>query len=415
MPAIPPYHILLRNGTVLVHEGARVRPLRGHDVLIEGNTIKKIGQGLELPPGDSGNMQSFNFRPDDIFWGQLTGCLQSIDGGVTTVVDHAHLSYSPEHVDEAIRASVSSGIRTVFCYSAIPRIKNWSSKIEFEEELVPSWWLPTLERLAKAEPFGNGRVNLGAAIDFLFPQAVTVNLWKKSQALNLRFFTCHYVPNVMPINVVEILSDNNLLGPNVVLSHANGVCDTNAQKIVENNVFVSATPDTELQMGLGDVVAFQPNLKNNTSLGVDCHSNNSADLLTQMRLAVQHSRAQDHLRAIENKEHCRVDITLEDAFNLGTIQGAKAINMDDQIGSLAEGKRADIVVFDTTTPAMVCAAEEDPINAILLHAGVRDIDMVIVDGQLKKENGRLCPVEILDRLDSETGAETGYVFTVDIE
>jgi hypothetical protein len=44
-----------------------------------------------------GNMQSFNYQPEDIFWGQLAGSLASIDAGVTTVVDHAHMTYSPDH------------------------------------------------------------------------------------------------------------------------------------------------------------------------------------------------------------------------------------------------------------------------------------------------------------------------------
>jgi hypothetical protein len=45
----------------------------------------------------AGNIQSFNYTPVDIFWGQLAGCQESIYSGVTTVVDHAHMTYSPEH------------------------------------------------------------------------------------------------------------------------------------------------------------------------------------------------------------------------------------------------------------------------------------------------------------------------------
>jgi hypothetical protein len=45
----------------------------------------------------AGHIQSFNYTTDDIFWGQLGGCLESINGGVTTVVDHADMTYSPEH------------------------------------------------------------------------------------------------------------------------------------------------------------------------------------------------------------------------------------------------------------------------------------------------------------------------------
>jgi cytosine/adenosine deaminase-related metal-dependent hydrolase len=42
-------------------------------------------------------MQCCNYTPEDIFWGQLGGCLEALDAGTTTVVDHAHMNYSPKH------------------------------------------------------------------------------------------------------------------------------------------------------------------------------------------------------------------------------------------------------------------------------------------------------------------------------
>lgn len=44
-----------------------------------------------------GIAQSSNYTPEDIFWGQLGGCLEMLDAGTTTVVDHAHMNYSPDH------------------------------------------------------------------------------------------------------------------------------------------------------------------------------------------------------------------------------------------------------------------------------------------------------------------------------
>jgi hypothetical protein len=37
------------------------------------------------------------FSPEDVFWGELGGCMESIDAGTTMVVDHAHMNYSAEH------------------------------------------------------------------------------------------------------------------------------------------------------------------------------------------------------------------------------------------------------------------------------------------------------------------------------
>lgn len=50
-----------------------------------------------------GNLQYFNYTPEDIFWGELGGLLEAIDGGTTTVVDHAHLSKTPDHGMSALK------------------------------------------------------------------------------------------------------------------------------------------------------------------------------------------------------------------------------------------------------------------------------------------------------------------------
>jgi hypothetical protein len=44
-----------------------------------------------------GNLTSSIHSPADLFWGQLGGCLECLDVGTTTVVDHAHMNYSPDH------------------------------------------------------------------------------------------------------------------------------------------------------------------------------------------------------------------------------------------------------------------------------------------------------------------------------
>jgi len=42
-------------------------------------------------------MQSSNYVPEDVFWGELGGCLEALDAGTTTLVDHAHINISPDH------------------------------------------------------------------------------------------------------------------------------------------------------------------------------------------------------------------------------------------------------------------------------------------------------------------------------
>ncbi|OJD19465.1 hypothetical protein AJ78_00533 [Emergomyces pasteurianus Ep9510] len=198
------------------------------------------------------------------------------------------------------------------------------------------------------------------------------------------------------VPLVDLLASYNLLGPNIILSHGTGASPAAAQKIASTGAFVSSTPETELQMGHGLPVCFRDDMKDQCSLGVDCHSNNSSDMITQMRLGLQSARAVRNEALIEKGEIPIVKISgsVRDVFRLATIQGAKAVHMEDQIGSLVEGKRADIVVFDALSPGMVCAAEHDPIAAIVLHASVADIETVIVDGVVRKRAKQLVKVGV---------------------
>jgi cytosine/adenosine deaminase-related metal-dependent hydrolase len=199
---------------------------------------------------------------------------------------------------------------------------------------------------------------------------------------------------------MNLLSEYGLLDKNILFSHVNGIAESDAQTLVKHGAFFSTTPDTELQMGLGGIVAFRPDVKCNASIGVDCHANNSGDLLTQLRIGLQHSRATDNIKALQAGQHPSVQVKLEEVFNLGTIQGAKAVNMEDQIGSIAVGKLADLVIFDSTSPGMICAAEENPLAALLLHANVGDIEMVIVD-EIRKERRQLADVKTLESPDGQ--------------
>lgn len=148
-------------------------------------------------------------------------------------------------------------------------------------------------------------------------------------------------------------------------------------------------------MGHGNIVCFREGCTNMSSLGIDCHSNNSGDIVSQMRLALQHERSRRNEQVIsQGKTTMSLNLFVQDVFRLGTIQGARAIHMDDKLGSIEVGKLADLVIFDSNTPGMVCASEEDPVAAIVLHSSVRDIDTVIVDGHIRKRNGKLCAVKI---------------------
>lgn len=247
------------------------------------------------------------------------------------------------------------------------------------------------------------------------------------------------------ISVPKLLADYQLLSPDILLSHANQADEDDINLIRQHGAHLSSTIDTELQFALGHPICYHKQCHDFSSLGVDLHSNNSPDLLTAMRLGLQTARGNHNARFLSHSEFTlmspqdvpkppslamaaapngtgnmafhwqprpknpkRVNATVQQAFNLATILGARALGMESQIGSLAVGKRADIIIFDAAgSPSMACAAEEDSLAAIVMHASVRDIDTVIIDGVVRKEGGKLSPTTILDANLAEVGTGLG--------
>ncbi|KAJ4252363.1 hypothetical protein NW762_010961 [Fusarium torreyae] len=433
------HSILLKNATILAPRGSgddTIVPLKQHSLLIQGNKIARIAAHID-PPSDSteiidctskilspgfidthhhvwqtqlkgrhadhslieymgsGNMASHSYKPEDVFWGQLGGCLEALEAGTTTIVDHAHIAYSAEHNNAALAATISSGIRSIYCYCPIGRVKSWKP-FALEESLLPDWLFEQFETLCKVSPFGDGLVTMGFAFDFFFlPKEVVVDIYSKVRALGVKTITTHYVRTLWGVGTLDLLESYGLLDKDILLSHATPLDDSDAQKLVKAGASISSTPDTELQMGLGWPVCFQDNAKSIGSLGIDCHSNNTGSIVAQMKVGIQAERARRNDEVHKSdKFPAKVGVSVQEAFQLGTIRGAKAIRMSDQLGSLEEGKIADILVWDTLSPGMVCAAQENPIGAIILHSSPSDIEAVIVNGQFKKRDGRITSTKL---------------------
>jgi cytosine/adenosine deaminase-related metal-dependent hydrolase len=79
-------------------------------------------------------------------------------------------------------------------------------------------------------------------------------------------------------------------------------------------------------------------------------------------------------------------IPAEIAFEMATLQGAKALGMDKQIGSLEPGKKADVVLLDARR--LEWQPLLNPVNNLVYNADGRSVHTVIVDGDIRIENGR---------------------------
>ncbi|KAF7516082.1 hypothetical protein PCG10_002481 [Penicillium crustosum] len=129
-----------------------------------------------------------------------------------------------------------------------------------------------------------------------------------------------------------------------------------------------------------------PDLQNvgvNIGLGTDgAPCNNTCDLLQEMKLAaiIHKGISQDP-----------TVVPAESVLEMATINGAKALGLDNQIGSLEIGKKADFVAIDVrgihTQPWF------NPVSAVVYTTIGRDVDVVVVNGKVVVKNGELMTMD----------------------
>lgn len=223
-----------------------------------------------------------------------------------------------------------------------------------------------------------------------------MGIFSRIRKLGIKLITIHVVKNAIfgRSSTVGMLKDYGLLGKDILVSHGSCLEEHDYQVLKDAGIYISSTPDTEAQMGMDMPVCFNDGV--NGCLGIDCHVNNSSSILQQARTGLLLKRVQHNGKLREAGKYPKsLPADAVQAFNLTTIQGARACGMQNDIGSLAVGKKADVVVFDAEgSPGMLGAAEHDPVVAVVRFSDVRDIEYVIVDGVIKKEHWKLTDVDV---------------------
>jgi cytosine/adenosine deaminase-related metal-dependent hydrolase len=171
-----------------------------------------------------------------------------------------------------------------------------------------------------------------------------------------------------------------LLGPQTVLVHMVHLDDSDIQTLAETQTNVAHCPTSNAKLASG--LCRVPDLQKagvNIGLGTDgAPCNNTCDLMQEMKLAaIIHKPASYDPTAVP----------AEDVLEMATINGAKALGLADQIGSLEIGKKADFVAIDMRKIHL--QPWFSPVSAVVYSATGRDVEMVVVDGKVVVENGKL--------------------------
>ncbi|HMJ34258.1 MAG TPA: amidohydrolase family protein [Baekduia sp.] len=326
------------------------------------------------------------YRPEDTYIGGLLGVLEGLDGGITTMLDWSHALNTPDHADAALDALVESRARGVLAHgnqNSIwlgPASADWSDARRLREGRCSS---------------EDGLVTMAMAVrgpDFGSIEAAEED-WAAARELGLRI-TVHIGVGGFGSRHVALLNDRELMGPDTTYVHCSRLHDDELAMIAATGGTASVACEVEMHMGHGYpptgrllAAGVRP------SLSIDVCTGIGGDMFAAMRstLSMERAMANDAmLNAGVTPE--RLEVTSRDVLEFATIQGARALGLDDRTGSITPGKDADLVLLRTDQLNMFPV--NHPVASVALAANTSNVDTVLVRGQVVKRDGELVGVDL---------------------
>ena len=193
----------------------------------------------------------------------------------------------------------------------------------------------------------------------------------------------HYVETSLKesgMRPTQYLEKLGILGANVTLSHMLGLDQSEVEVLASTGTRAVVVPTAAVKGGAGMTQSglLPEMLGAGVIVGLGTDAGNNSNLLETNRamylIAVLYKDARQDSRTIP----------AETALEMATIQGAEALGLDGEIGSLESGKKADLVLFDTRSVEWQTLF--NPVNNLVYNADGRSVHTVMVDGRIVVED-----------------------------
>ncbi len=443
--------LLIRNGLV-VTGAAGSRHYDKSDILVEGERIAAIGPGLRAPDGphetiDASGMivmpglvnahmhsnesyepgaydnlplelwllQSYTpfgfplLAPRDHFLRAMACALQSIRAGVTTVQDDiVYPPSTPDAVDQAMLAYEQSGLRAWVTTDLWNR--PFLECLPFVREIIPPGMqrelealpmLSTQEQIALFEQHftkwhgrdGRLRIILAPCGPQRCSEDLLAEVKRLSDERDIPIHSHTLETRLQAVHaqlehgktLIEYLDDLGLLGPRLTLIHAIWLTGRDIELLGAHRCSVVHNPLSNLKLGSG-VCPVRKLLDAgvNVALGTDgMTTSDTADLIEAIRAA-------SLLHKIGGPDYENW-LSADEVFEMATIGGARSGLMGEETGSLAPGKRADIILVDRSAWGFI--PHIDPIRQLAFAGNAEAVRTSIVNGRIVMRDRRILTVD----------------------
>lgn len=401
--------LLIKNCTLISMDEKREKIEEKMDILIEDNKISKIGKNLQVEenvkvinangkvamPGlinthshismsvfretvDGYKTQDWlekeiwpredKLTAEDIYWATKLSCIEMIKTGSTTINDMYFFT------DEIIKAALESGIRLQTTRTLMGYDKNDESRLNELKELLNKY------KEEETISFNAGIHGLYTSNEEYVKKCVE---FAKQENLPIHMHFCENAQEREDIkreynveNPSEVIERdfNNIHN---ILAHCVKLEEKDLEILSNTNSYISHCPVSNLKLGCG-IAPINKMLEKgiNVSLGTDGQgSGSNLDMFETMKYTALLQKGIN-----ENPQ-------LLDAYEvlkMATINGAKALKLDEKIGTISENKEADIILIDLSEVIT------QPINnifaEIVYNVKGNNVDTTIINGKVLMEN-----------------------------
>jgi len=325
---------------------------------------------------------------ETVYWGAILACLEMIGSGTTTFSDGYFFQ------DATIRAAHQAGLRAVVAQGVIdfpaPGVPDSKENLVKGREFLERW--NRFSDLVTPGLFCHSPVTCS---DTTLVRAMEIS---KSYSAPLQIHLSETEEEVDTVlrktgdRPVRHLDRLGVLWEGLVCAHAIHLDDEEIRILSERDVRIVHVPESNMKLCSG-VARIQDMMTRGITiaLGTDgSASNNDLDLFGEMDTAAKLSKV---------SEGNPVSLDAFTVLKMATINGAKALGLEKDIGTLEPGKKADIIVVDLSSPHLVPLY--NPFSTLVYSALGSDVKHVVVNGRILYKDRRfltLAPPEVMGKV-----------------
>ncbi len=318
-----------------------------------------------------------NLNAESVYWGSMLSIAEMIASGTTTFCDMYFFT------EETVKAVDQTGIRADLSRGLI-------SGEDGDEKLENA--LDIYHKYNKSSD-GRIRVDLGPHAPYTCSGDYLKKICKEADKIDTNIHI-HLSESTKEIedsiekhgkSPIKYVDDLGLFDYPTIAAHCVNVSEEDIEILASKKVNVINNPSSNLKLANGFAPVNEMLKKGiNVALGTDGpSSNNNQDMFEEM-----------HLAALINKTISN-DTTVLPAFEvlkMATVNGAKALRIDDEVGTLEVGKKADIILIDIKKPHSY--PHHNLISSLVYSANSSDVDTVIVNGKILYQDRKFKTLEI---------------------